>query len=81
MDLQEFDFVVKYRPGRVHNNAGAFVTLCPDINMRDAQGQDPSLAKLHEWKANGLKNAPRLKAHSHLLQNQLVSSQQVLESH
>ena len=33
------------------------VTLCPDINIRDAQEQDPSLAKLRDWKANGLKYA------------------------
>ena len=80
MDLQEFDFVVKHRPGRMHNNADALsrllpcqqqcnnntsaeisaVTLCPAINIRDAQAQDPSLAKLREWKSKGLKSAPRL---------------------
>ena len=83
MDLQEFDFIVKYRPGRVHNNADALsrllpyqhqvnskssadifaVTLCPDINIKDAQEQDPALAKLREWKANGLRNAPKLNTH------------------
>ena len=91
MDLQEFDFVVKDRPGRVHNNADALsrllpckhqinlkssadistVTFCPDINMRDAQGQDPSLAILREWKANGLKNAPRLNNHDPFLHKML----------
>lgn len=80
MDLLEFDFIVKYRPGRVHNNADALsrllpyqyqvdnksspdisaVTLCPDINIRDAQEQDSSLAKLREWKANGLKTGLNL---------------------
>ena len=81
MDLQEFDFIFKYRPGRVHDNADALsrllpyqhqvnskssadisaVTLCPDINIKDAQEQDPCLAKLREWKANGLRNAPKVK--------------------
>ena len=80
MDLQEFDFIVKYRPGRVHNNADALsrllpyqhqvnskssadisaVTLCPDIKIKDAQEQDPTLAKLREWKTNGLRNVPKL---------------------
>ena len=66
MDLQEFDFIVKYRQGRVHNNADALsrllpyqhqvnskssadifaVTLSPDINIKGAREQDPSLAKL-----------------------------------
>ena len=79
MDLQEFDFVVKYRPDCVHNIVDALsrllpcqqqcndnisaetsaVTLCRDINFRDSQGQDPSLAKLLEWKSKGLKCAPR----------------------
>ena len=83
VDLQEFDFIVKYRPGRVHNNADALsrllvyqhqvnskssadifaVTLCPDINIKEAQEQDPTLAKLREWKANGLRNAPKLNTH------------------
>ena len=91
MDLQEFDFIVKYRPGRVHNNADALsrllpyqhqvnskssadifaVTLCPDINIKDAQEQDPSLAKLREWKANGLRNAPKLNTHDPYLHKML----------
>ena len=91
MDLQEFDFFVKYRPGRVHNNADALsrllpyqhqvnskssadifaVTLCPDINIKDAQEQDPSLAKSREWKANGLRNAPKLNTHDPYLHKML----------
>ena len=80
MDLQEFDFVVKHRPGRIHNNADALsrpfpsqhkhdndnttdvsvVTLSPDINIRDAQRQDHSLAKLRDWKSKGLKCPPKI---------------------
>ena len=91
MDLQEFDFIVKYRPGRVHNNADALsrlllyqhqvnskssadifaVTLCPDINIKEAQEQDPTLAKLREWKANGLRNAPKLNTHDPYLHKML----------
>ena len=78
MDLQEFDFEVKHRAGRVHNNADALsrlrptpelirklqqdaintcsVTLNPSINIRDAQQQDASIAKLRDLK---LRNQPK----------------------
>ena len=78
MDLQEFDFEVKHRAGRVHNNADALsrlrptpelirklqqdaintcsVTLNPSINIRDAQQQDASIAKLCDLK---LRNQPK----------------------
>ena len=68
----EFDFEVKHRAGRVHNNADALsrlrptpefirklqqdalntcaVTLNPSINIRDAQQQDASIAKLCDLK-------------------------------
>lgn len=74
MDLQEFDFEVKHRPGRLHNNADALsrlapmpeivrklqkdaietcaITLNPSINIRDAQENDPTLAKLRKLKLN-----------------------------
>ena len=41
MDLQEFDFIVKYRPGRVHNNADALSRLLPyqhQVNSKSSAG-------------------------------------------